>query len=410
MKNIWQSLVFALVLAGTAYAQVPSTNDTSDGSQNTGMGTGALGGPTPTNLTGNWNTASGFQALYKNTTGSDNTASGLSALYTNTTGKNNTAIGEAALHNNNQTNNTALGLAALYSNTTGYNNTASGARALYTNVSGLNNTASGFVALQYSTTGSNNTAFGSAALYGIVGGSTGSDNTAIGFNALYSYSTGDNNTASGYQALYQNTSGGDNTAVGDGALSGNSTGAGNTALGYNAGALITDSNNIDIGNEGVATDSGVIRIGTRSTHRQAFIVGIYTTSMIANSLPVYVDSAGRLSAGTSSERFKTAITPMGSETAKLGQLRPVSFKLKSDATGTRQYGLIAEEVAKVYPDLVIRDVSGRIDGVRYDELAPMLLNEVQQQAAKILTLEQQVADMHAALLKVQAKDERVAQR
>jgi hypothetical protein len=95
---------------------------------------------------------------------------------------------------------------------------------------------------------------------------------------------------------------------------------------------------------------------------------------------------------------------MGADTAKLGQLRPVSFKLKSDAKGTRQYGLIAEEVAKVYPELVIRDQHGRIDGVRYDELAPMLLNETQKQAAKIRDLRQQVAEMHAALLKLQSKE------
>jgi len=129
----------------------------------------------------------------------------------------------------------------------------------------------------------------------------------------------------------------------------------------------------------------------------------------------------------SSERFKTAIAPMGSNTAKLAQLRPVTFKLKSDATGTRQYGLIAEEVAKVYPELVIRDESGRIDGVRYEELAPMLLNEVQKQAAEIRDLkeqqkqsvaqaeelrdvQQQLVELHAALAKLQSKDELVAKR
>lgn len=459
-------LIAALALAAPAFAQVPSSNDTTDSNGNTGMGTKALGGPTPTkltgldntavgyealgsntrgdsntalgwgalsaNTTGNGNTASGGEALGANTSGSENTASGDGALAANTTGNDNTGSGSGALTNNaSGEGNSAFGYAALDANTTGSSNTASGNQALASNATGSYNTASGTYALNDNTTGNYNTASGYGALYGSynsisIGDATGSNNTGIGANALYSYSSGSNNTASGYdalyanttgnyntasgyQALYQNTTGGNNTAVGDGALSGNSSGAGNTALGYNAGTLITDSNNIDIGNEGVAADNGVIRIGTRSTHRQAFIAGIYTTAMIANSLAVYVDSAGRLSAGTSSERFKTAITPMGSETAKLRQLRPVSFKLKSDATGTRQYGLIAEEVAKVYPDLVVRDASGRIDGVRYDELAPMLLNEVQQQAAKIHTLEQQVADMHAVLLKVQAKEERVAQ-
>jgi hypothetical protein len=129
----------------------------------------------------------------------------------------------------------------------------------------------------------------------------------------------------------------------------------------------------------------------------------------------------------SSERFKTAIAPMGSNTAKLGQLRPVTFHLKTDPKGTLQYGLIAEEVAKVYPELVIRDQKGRIDGVRYDELAPMLLNEVQKQAAEIRDLkqqqkqsvaqaeqlrdmQQQLAVMQATFAKLQVKDELVARR
>jgi hypothetical protein len=140
---------------------------------------------------------------------------------------------------------------------------------------------------------------------------------------------------------------------------------------------------------------------------------------------VVVTSSGQLGvAAVSSERFKTAIAPMGTNSEKLQELRPVTFKLKSDATGMRQYGLIAEEVAKVYPELVIRDASGRIDGVRYDELAPMLLNEVQKQQHKnavqdehiavqdseIRLFKQQLTDMHAALVKLQAKDELVAHR
>src|SRR5271169_117854 len=125
---------------------------------------------------------------------------------------------------------------------------------------------------------------------------------------------------------------------------------------------------------------------------------------------VVVNSNGRLGvAAVSSERFKTAIAPMGSNTAKLDQLRPVTFKLKTDAKGTRQYGLIAEEVAKVYPELVIRDEKGRIDGVRYDELAPMPLNEMQQQVAEIRELKRQLADIHAALIKQPNKDRLVAQ-
>jgi hypothetical protein len=169
---------------------------------------------------------------------------------------------------------------------------------------------------------------------------------------------------------------------------------------------------------GVAGEGGVIRIGTTATQKATYIAGIYSTSVSGNA--VMVSSMGQLGVAVSSERFKTAIALMGSTSGKLQQLRPVTFHLKTDPKGALQYGLIAEEVAKVYPELVIRGEKGRIDGVRYDELAPMLLNEVQKQAAEIRDLKQQqkavgemqkqLADMHAALVKLQAKDELVAQR
>jgi trimeric autotransporter adhesin len=132
----------------------------------------------------------------------------------------------------------------------------------------------------------------------------------------------------------------------------------------------------------------VIRIGVQGTQVATYVAGIYGNPVTGSA--VVVSSTGQLGVTVSSERFKTAIVPMRSDTSKLGQLRPVSFKLKSDATGTRRYGLIAEEVAKVYPELVIRDESGRIDGVRYDELAPMLLNDERNavQAAQIRELTQ----------------------
>jgi len=156
--------------------------------------------------------------------------------------------------------------------------------------------------------------------------------------------------------------------------------------------------------------------GTTSTQSAAYIAGIYGNT-VANPLPVYINSYGQLGTVMSSERFKTAIEPMGSNTEKLGQLRPVTFHLKTDPKGALQYGLIAEEVAEVYPELVIRDEKGRIDGVRYDELGPMLLNEVQQQAAEIRELKEQQAQqlrdmqqMRVELVKLQAKDELVAVR
>jgi hypothetical protein len=377
----------ALALAGSAFAQVPAKNDTSDTSQNTGMGTGALGGPAAKN-NGSGNTASGFFALAGNTTGNANTAAGASALQSNTTGRSNTAIG----------------VAALQASTTGNSNTASGDSALDNNTTGDTNTADGSAALLFNATGSNNSALGYQALYK---NKTGGQNTASGVDALYS-NVGNYNTAAGYQALYHHTSG-----------------TYNVALGAHAGfALTTGSHNIDIANpgdasDGVAADSGVIRIGTQmptALQTLTYIAGIYDNTSVSG-LAVVIDSDGQLGTVSSSERFKTAIAPMAHNMAKLQQLRPVTFQYKADPQGTLRYGLIAEEVAKVYPELVIRGAQGRIDGIRYDELAPLLLNEVQQQASEMHDLKQQVAELRnlnqatqAALRKLEAKDQFVAQR
>jgi hypothetical protein len=252
------------------------------------------------------------------------------------------------------------------------------------------------------------------------------NNTATGYGALYSNINGVSNVASGYEALYSNSSGLSNTATGVHALANNTTGSSNTGVGYHAGAnLTTGSNNIDIGSPGAAGDNNTIKIGVQGTQTATYIAGIYGHSLTGSE--VVVTSSGELGVVSSSERFKTAIAPMGSNTEKLGQLRPVTFKLKADATGTRQYGLVAEEVAKVYPELVIRNEAGRIDGVRYDELAPMLLNEVQRQAAEIRDLkqqqkqfvaqaeqlrdvQQQLAALHAALASLKSEEKLVAQR
>ncbi|MGA2191455.1 MAG: tail fiber domain-containing protein [Steroidobacteraceae bacterium] len=327
-------------------------------------------------------------------------------------GQDNTAYGEEALNTNVGFDNSAFGFETLYYNYNGSYNTASGYQALFYNVIGANNTAMGYQALygNPSTAGGNNTATGYEALYSFI---TASNNTATGYDALYSNQSGDNNTASGMNALYF------------------ATGSDNIAMGYAAGTnLTTGSNNIEIGNKGAAGDNKVIRIGTEATQKKAFVAGIYSNTTVSG-LAVVIGSNGELGAVSSSERFKTAIAPMGANTEKLQQLRPVTFRYKADSQGTLRYGLIAEEVAKVYPELVVRDEKGRIDGVRYDELAPMLLNELQKQQrtadtqaskvaaqdAKIRGLEQEVAElnnlkaeMHAALVKLQSKDQLVAQR
>jgi len=275
--------------------------------------------------------------------------------------------------------NTAVGYQALYSNIAGYGNTAVGNQALYSNTD---------VAIEANLL-------------------IGNFNTAVGTHALYANTRGENNTATGAGALASNTTGSNNVAFGRSALKANTTGSNNIGQGFAAGSsLTTGSNNIDIGNAGIAAESGIIRIGTKSTQTATYVAGIYDVPIIGNA--VVVTSTGQLGVLTSSERFKTAIAPMSSNSEKLQQLRPVTFHLKTDPDGTLQYGLIAEEVAKVYPELVIRDETGRIDGVRYDELAPMLLNEVQKQAVQLRDVERQLGAMQAAFAKLQTEKEVVA--
>jgi Chaperone of endosialidase len=360
--------VGALALAGAAYAQQPPDSVSGDAYGNTAMGVDALivltADCTQFSNCGQFDTAAGYQALYYNTAGGQNTATGYQTLYYNTSGS----------------YNTGTGVQALYFNTTGMNNTATGFAPLYKNTTGSNNTASGYEALDFNTTGSNNTATGFDALRS---NTTGNWGTAAGDTALYKNTTGVQNTGSGAQALYTNTTGGGNTASGVKALYNNTVGFYNIAEGWQAGINLTTGNyNIDIGNAGVAGESATVRIGTAGQQNQTFIAGI-NNATVTGAAVVVDPMTGQLGVLASSERFKTAIEPMGSNTAKLEQLRPVTFKLKSDLQRTRQYGLIAEEVAQVYPELVIRDATGRINGVRYDELAPMLLNEMQRQQDKI---------------------------
>jgi hypothetical protein len=390
------------LFATASRAAQPPDVVASDEYQNTAMGTSALANLSAGTL---YNTAAGYWALQQDTTGFSNTAFGDGALLENTTGNYNTGIGAGALLNSvTAGSNTAVGYYALLQNVTGSNNTATGVMALHSNTSGAQNSAFGLNTLASNTTGNDNTASGYEALFA---NTTGNYNNASGYFALHANSSGQQNSAYGVQALVVNRTGNFNTASGTDALYSNTSGSSNIAEGYKAGYnLTTGSYNIDIGNLGVAAESATIRIGTTSTHKATYIAGIYGTSVTGNA--VVVSSTGQLGVTVSSERFKTAIAPMGSGTVKLKQLRPVSFKLKSDSTGTLQYGLIAEEVAKVYPELVIRDRTGRIDGVRYDELAPMLLNEVQQQQqhsaaqdAEISRLKQQLNVVYATLAKLQ---------
>ncbi len=422
----------------------------------------------PANWTGCFNTAIGELALASNNTGHENLAVGPFALYANTSGYYNTAVGNYALQSNKTGySDVGVGTGALQFNTGNFNSGV-GSYALWRNTTGNSNTALGYYALLRYQTPSNNTAIGAAAMIGSYTGTgstksftintgsgdtaigssalsvntSGSNQTAVGYLALSMNTTGSGNVAEGYGALQNNLSGNDNTASGAMALSGNTTGLYNAAFGAqalyksqsglgNIGVgpfagqnIVLGQLNIDIGSWGSADESNTIRIGIIPYHQKTYIAGI-GTSAIPGGTPVVVDPAtGQLGYGGSSERYKTDISSLGSATERLAQLRPVRFHIKTDPNGAIQYGLIAEEVDKVYPELVIHDQNGRIDGVRYDELAPMLLDQVQKdhqvmavQAAEISALKEQVARisaleerLEAALRQLPSPDQLVAKR
>ena len=350
------------------------------GFNNTAIGNSALGSM----INGAENTAIGFEALFHNFR-SDNTATGFRALFGNTDGIRNTATGSRALFSNTTgSRNTATGFETLVNNGTGTNNTATGFRALARNTKGEGNTAMGTVALEDNTTGSLNIAVGSAAL---VFNTTGSANIAIGQSALQVNRTGSNNTAVGIFAL-DNSDGSDNTAIGSEALT-HPIGDRNIALGNKAGQnLTTGSDNIDIGNPGVAGEANTIRIGTTGTQNQTFIAGI-SGMTVPGGVGVIIDSNGHLGTVTSSERFKTEIKPMAKASEAILSLKPVTFHYKHelDPHGIPQFGLVAEQVEKVNPDLVARDEEGKAYTVRYEAVNAMLLNEFLKEHRKVQTLE-----------------------
>jgi Chaperone of endosialidase len=406
------------------------------GYYNTASGYGALF----SNTTGYKNTANGFRSLNFNTTGHENTAEGFQALFRNTTGSNNTAVGLDALYHNTADSNTAVGYIALFANTTGIGNTANGAFALETNATGSFNTATGIGALLFNSTGNDNTAVGTSAL----GSATDSNNTAVGYQALGGLSSGDNNTATGANALHfqigsNNTADGfnalgggnmfsgvgdANTAIGAGALGQVGppfgSGSGNTALGSGAGGNLTSGdNNIYVGNPGASTESGTVRIGSAGTQTQTFIAGISGATVTGTA--VVVSSSGQLGVAPSSARFKEAIKPMDKASEALLALKPVTFRYKHelDPDGIPQFGLVAEQVEKVDPDLVARDAQGEIYTVRYEAVNAMLLNEflkehrkVEEQEATITQLKKDlrttVAQLSARLEEQDSKIQKVS--
>ena len=322
-----------------------------------------------------FNTAEGTKALFSLSTGSANTAVGWFSLGSLTTGSFNTATGAGALLFNTADQNTALGAAALLFNTIGANNVAIGAQALVFNIDG-------------------------------------DFNTAVGTQALSSNNIGVSNTAVGAAALFSNTEGHQNVAIGTGALFSNTTGTLNIALGWNAGRdLTTGDNNIDIFNTGEAGDDGTIRIGSTPLQTATYIAGI-SGATASGGAAVFVAADGKLGTLTSSARFKDEIKPMDEASEAILALKPVTFRYKKevDPKSIPQFGLVAEEVAKVNPDLVTRNAKGELSTVRYEAVNAMLLNEfikehktVQQQGATITRLEKQIEALTASLQKVSAQ-------
>ena len=262
--------------------------------------------------------------------------------------------------------------------TDGFQNTALGNEALSSNTTGYNNTASGHQALQYNTTGSENTATGQWALYV---NSTGYANTAVGRVALYVNDTGGFNTAIGHGALGSNTAGGSNVAVGAGAGSNATTGSNNVYLGVGLLGHPGESNTMYLGNGQTKTVIAGIR-------------GITTGA--ANAIPVVIDSNGQLGTVSSSIRFKEDIQDMADVSRRLLQLRPVTFRYTQAYSGGAkpiQYGLIAEEVAEVFPELAVRGADGKVETVHYETLNVLLLNEFQKQAGRLEALEQRVNEL-----------------
>jgi uncharacterized coiled-coil protein SlyX len=245
------------------------------------------------------------------------------------------------------------------------------------------------------------TAIGFQALFS---NTTGEWNTAIGANVLPVNTTGSFNTAVGTIALFNNTTGNNNTAVGSEALRGNNSGNNNIALGNSAGSnLITGSDNIDIGNVGVAGESGVIRIGTEGTHTATYIAGINEAPLVHGAaVAVGITPDGQLGVRASSARFKESVKPMDKASEAIFSLQPVTFRYKKDPAALPQFGLVAEEVAKVNPDLVARDVEGKPFTVRYDEINAMLLNEFLKEHRKNEQQEATIAQLNSTVAKQEA--------
>jgi hypothetical protein len=268
-----------------------------------------------------------------------------------------------------------------------------------------------------------NTALGDDALLGIT---TGVFNTAIGFNALFLNNTGFNNTAVGSHALESNTSGSANTSAGVAALKNNTTGTVNTAIGVAAldrnttgsnniavgsgagGSLNTGDNNIDIGHPGADQEANTIRIGMQGIQTATFIAGVSGGAVIGQA--VKVNDTGQIGTAPSSVRFKQNIKPMDKASEAIHALKPVTFiyKKEIDSEGSPQFGLVAEDVEKVNPDLVTRDKQGKPYTVRYEAVNAMLLNEFLKEHHMVGELKKEIAALTATVKEQAAQIQKIS--
>jgi hypothetical protein len=340
------------------------------------------------------NTADGQNALASLTTGIYNSAFGIYSLLSLTDGNFCTGVGAGTLLVNTANENTATGAGALLSNTTGSQNTADETFALFNNTEGVQDTATGDQAL--------------------ISNTTGFDNTASGFIALQNNADGTSNTAVGAAALRDNISGSNNQAFGRGALR-FGTGSNNIGIGLEAGSNMTTADNvISIGPPGDGT--------AFTTSDRCFIGNIRGVTVgSGDGINVIVASDGQLGTSNSSRRFKKDIKPMDQASEAILALKPVTFHYKNQDTkkaeNTPQFGLIAEDVADVNSDLVVRDADGKPFTVRYDAVNAMLLNEflkehrrgdeqdhkLQEQGALIAKQQKQIEALSAGLQKVNAQ-------
>jgi hypothetical protein len=327
------------------------------------------------------NTAEGQNALLSLTTGLYNTGIGIFSVLSLTDGNFCTGIGAGTLLANTADENTATGAGALFSNTTGEENTANGTFALFSNTEG-------------------------------------NQNTAVGDNALFSNTEAGFNTATGHSALFSNTSGSSNTANGQSALFDNTTGDSNVAIGFLALSSSTGSNNIGLGagaGFNVTSADNVICIGALGDNvSNRCYIGHIRGATVGNGdgINVIVDSNGQLGTSNSSRRFKKDIKPMDQTSEAILALKPVTFHYKNldtkKAENTPQFGLIAEDVAEVNSDLVVRDKGGQVVTVRYEAVNAMLLNEFLKEHRQVQAQQTQIDKLTARLNKQAAQIQKVS--